>query len=402
MKAEKSFLDEKGCSTTSPTNGPLPTPQKFATEIKKSVKGQDVFVGSIVEEILFSLKRVQNYLGGISPLQLPKNSPSLVLAPTGQGKSHTISAALNAFNIKSIWIDCAGLTGSGWRGTSLGSELARVSNVMDSNKNKPLAVVLDEFDKLAVVAHKDISSSFFGQNDFLKFFDGGIYKGHCENAKRDYAIDTNLLIIFFIGAFTGIEEIVKKRLLTGVSTVGFGASSDRHLSVVNGSVEDLRKQVKHEDVIEYGIKRELVGRLGKILTLSPLDDAAFTSIVTEGPYSIQKRMNMNLPFEVDFQISDAAVKHLVQSAREKELGARSLEPAVFRFVSKAFTRCLEDSSINVVMLDVKDGELGLRYLRLPTKSVPRGVELISLYEMCQDRQEKDSLDSEAEMWELKF
>jgi ATP-dependent Clp protease ATP-binding subunit ClpX len=168
------------------------------------------------------------------------------------------------------------------------------------------------------------------------------------------------LFFVFAGAFTGIEEVVASRLNAGSATIGFSAQSNA-VAAKDADSNELRAQITAQDIASYGIKRELVGRIGSIMSLSSLGEDALVEIIRKGKYSIEARMERCLPDGTLFEIERGAARLLAKRAIDAGLGARSIEPVVAGFVAKMLAECRANNYYGA-MLDLnEEGELDLAY-----------------------------------------
>ncbi|MCK5173607.1 MAG: AAA family ATPase, partial [Planctomycetes bacterium] len=148
-------------------------------------------------------------------------------------------------------------------------------------------------------------------------------QGGRKHPEQSYIqLDTSQIMFICGGTFVGLENIIKKRL--GKKMIGFGSEKDNHQDT-KADFSDILRQAIPEDVIEYGMIPEIVGRLPIITTLSALDEDALVEILTE-PKNALVRQYMKL-FEMEeahLEFTDGALKAIANKAMTRDTGARAL------------------------------------------------------------------------------
>jgi ATP-dependent Clp protease ATP-binding subunit ClpX len=122
-----------------------------------------------------------------------------------------------------------------------------------------------------------------------------------------------------MGAFSGLEDIIATRL--SKKTIGFG---EENLKVK--SDDSLLKQVKMEDIFDFGLLRELCGRLQVVVPLNPLDEETLCQVLIEPKDSFIKQYQQLMKYDdINLNFSDEAIKKIAKLAIVQKTGARSLK-----------------------------------------------------------------------------
>ena len=147
------------------------------------------------------------------------------------------------------------------------------------------------------------------------------------------------------GTFTGLDEIIRKRL--GKRSIGFNqnaiTSDDKNLA-------ETLPHVAPDDLIEFGMIPELVGRLPVVSALTPLDEAAMIRVLTEPKNALTKQYERLFAMEeADLRFTDEALKAIAKKAQARETGARGL-------------RSIIEKVMLDIMFDLPDQPRGNRYV----------------------------------------
>ena len=137
-------------------------------------------------------------------------------------------------------------------------------------------------------------------------------------------VDTKNILFIVGGAFVGIEDIIAKRLQKADSSIGFGAEVASKNE--KPTYDELIHQVRPEDLMQYGIIPEIIGRLPVICTLETLDEDALLRILTEPKNAPVKQYEKLLAMDnVKLEFAEDALRAVAKKAIERKTGARSLK-----------------------------------------------------------------------------
>lgn len=328
-----------------------PKPSEVLRRLRRAVVGQEEGCRAIVEALLLSHSAAAARLGGGGD-GLPPIIATLIIGSTASGKTFIVRSLLDILDIPTVFIDCTGITGAGWRGASLSDWLLPAAQLQAENPGRPVAIMLDEFDK--IVRGNGESDGFDIGPELLGLFSGGTVSLHPEESKTPATLDADGLVIVAMGAFTGIDAIVRDRIRAEAgSPVGFTGKLAETLGETGAY-----PRVTARDLQEWGIMRELTGRMGAIIALPPLTADDLSAIAREHAISPYERI---LPGKSPLKMSEEAARWLGREAARSGLGARAVNNEVRALAARANADMLEDDSIVSAKVVCADGKLGLEY-----------------------------------------
>lgn len=217
-------------------------------------------------------------------------------------------------------------------------------------------VLLDEGDKLkrnADNTNRDVKGEGV-QQGLLKLTEGGTFSVKYKN--NTYTMDTSNILFILAGAFEGIEKIIAKRLNKKEKTIGGFTGSISSKEEIN--YNDMIMQIKPEDLKEFGMMPELLGRFPIITPLQELSEEALIEILTEPKNAIMKQMIKSFNMDnITLSFEKGALSKIAKKAKARKTGARALRSIVEEVIEDAKYIC-PGSNINTVI--IKD-DLSLEY-----------------------------------------
>ncbi|MBO4395229.1 MAG: ATP-dependent Clp protease ATP-binding subunit ClpX [Eubacterium sp.] len=284
-----------------------------------------------------------------------EKSNMLMLGPTGCGKTFMVKTMAKLLQVPLAITDATALTEAGYIGDDVESV---ISKLLDGAGNDvELAergiVYIDEIDKLAkkVNSHNRDVSGEAVQQALLRLLEGGdvdVPVGATNKNAMVPMTTVNTSHILFIcgGAFPGLEDIIKKRLLK-TGTMGFGSQ----LKDAYDEDNDIFSKVETEDIREFGLIPEFIGRLPIIFSLANLDEDMLVKVLTEPRNAIIKQYQKLLEMdEVKLTFEDDALREVAKKAMEKKTGARALRSIIEEFMLDIMYEIPKDDSIGEVTI----------------------------------------------------
>ncbi|MDX8411172.1 MAG: ATP-dependent Clp protease ATP-binding subunit ClpX [Mariprofundaceae bacterium] len=255
----------------------------------------------------------------------------LLLGPTGCGKTLLAQTLARVFDVPFTMADATTLTEAGYVGEDVENISLKLLQAADYDVEKAQRgiVYIDEVDKLSRKSDspsitRDVSGEGV-QQALLKLIEGTIAsvppQGGRKHPQQEFLqVDTTNILFVLGGAFGGLEKIIEARGKD--RSIGFGAKVQAEDDIDIG--ETLRL-VEPQDLIQYGLIPELVGRLPVVATLEQLDRKALLRILTEPENALVKQYQALLKYEgVELQFTEDSMDAIVDKALHRKTGARGL------------------------------------------------------------------------------
>lgn len=264
--------------------------------------------------------------------------PTLLIGPSGSGKTLLATRAARLAGLPYACHDLSSLTATGWVGMNTNDLLTGL--IIKAEGQFAVArhglLFLDELDKTR--ARDTVGVDVGGQGAqrcLLSLLDGGQVEVEwpCNGPRENriwYPFSCARLLIILAGAFEGLDEIIAKRV-GGRNRIGFGSAERREPA----ERYDLLCQITPDDLIAYGMIRELVGRVD-IIVMRDLSRAALRDILLkapDGPLSVQQRVAGREGYRL--RLDDALVNGILDQAISQRLGARPLHALLARACQRA-------------------------------------------------------------------
>lgn len=301
-------------------------PKDLKVHLDKYVIGQDEAKKYLAVAVYNHYKRLKQ--SEKDDVEIEKSNV-LFVGRTGTGKTLLAKTIARFLNVPFAIVDATVFTEAGYVGEDVESILSRLLQVCDYNI--PAAekgiVYIDEIDKISRKGDnpsitRDVSGEGV-QQAMLKMLEGTEVNvppqgGRKHPEQKMVKINTKNILFICGGAFDGIEKVIAKRVNTQV--IGFNGKD-----TVQFDRENLLQYINHQDIKNFGLIPELVGRLPVLTYLEPLDKATLKLILTEPKNALIRQYQRLLELEgVKLTFTDDALEFISEKALEFKLGARGL------------------------------------------------------------------------------
>lgn len=311
---------------------PLPRPDQIKDFLDRRVVGQEEAKKTLSVAVCNHYKRIRARENPDCKVKMQKSNVVL-LGPTGCGKTFLVQQIAEFLDVPFYIQDCTKITASGYVGSDVEDcivGLLRACNY-DINKAQRGIIVLDEGDKIAkketgVSITRDVSGECV-QQSLLKIVEGSVvgvppFGGRKHPDQPLLFVDTTDILFIVAGAFVGLDDIVASRLNTGVRRIGFTQSRAEEVAP---SLED----VTPEDLRDFGLIPEFVGRFPVITYVEPLGKEALMRILTEPENSIIAQYKALMSLDgIELEVAPHALELIAESALSLGTGARGLRSII--------------------------------------------------------------------------
>lgn len=324
--------------------------KEMASYVKSFIKGQDEAIDMLAVHFFLHLdSKRKRYTSRIK-------TPVLLMGPTGVGKSEMLRLFGSICNCPVIRINSSEVVPSAWKGLHISDIIAReISEDVTVEDLEYAIIVFHEFDKLTHYNLENVGNNGKDMDtdmmrDIMRFFETG-HSLHLENgvdpqnfSARSYKLPVDNLMFVFDGAFSGMEDIIRKRLNIG-RTIGFNQSYDERCSEDN-----LLKHIAYEDLLEWGYNPELLGRLGEYIVLNPLTTEVIYEIMTSAKDNIlQEHIDFCQKNNIDLQFEDDAIHYIAEKAHRSGLGFRNVKALLSKALNRLYFEIEENAETRKVV-----------------------------------------------------
>lgn len=354
----------------------LPTPKEIHDVLDQYVIGQEAAKVALSVSVYNHYKRI--YFGGDEDVELQKSN-ILMIGPTGSGKTLFAQTLARVLKVPFAIADATTLTEAGYVGDDVENILLRLLQAADFDVElaERGIIYVDEIDKIARKSEntsitRDVSGEGV-QQALLKILEGTVASVPVEGTRKHremetVQIDTRDILFICGGAFVGLADIVAQRL--GARESGFGAAWHDH----EVPKRELLAQVSADDLADFGLLPEFIGRLPVVSVLEELTEDDLARILVEPENALVKQYQKLFAVDgVTLTFTEGAIRQIAATSIRRGTGARGLRSIIEKTLEDTMFRLPSMEGVEEVVVDEAAviGSGTPKLLKVSTQKIPR-------------------------------